>query len=460
MDMDLGAYVDETRARWNLPALSVAIWAEGRAQAACSGLLSLDTRVEATASSLFQIGSVTKLFTAALVMQLVDDRLVDLDAPIKRYLRDFQIADTAATAAITVRQLLNHSSGIAGDFVPDDADAGGDLIARYVDRCNALPLIHAPGAHHSYCNAGYVILGRLVEVMRRTTWAAAVRHHLFFRLGLAHAIAEPWELIRHRAAIGHVRDGRTKSGWKTTPVPFSAPSLAPAGSTLMMSVLDLLRFGAAFMGDEPDGMSTALMSAAALGRMTAPDIAVPSTAATWREHRALGWAVVDDRDAGIRLLTHKGATIGQLSAVFVVPDRKVACSVLMNGDDMSALDAVSADLLGRLAGVTVAPTPLADGGIDTGRARALAGRYGTVGARFELSRKGDRLVLAFSPEVAGVAPERYDLRPLQGPGFAALTASGDRRWDVRFIGEDAPGGPLFLSRAGRLYPRLGPGEDS
>ena len=92
-----------------------------------------ETGVEAAADSVFQIGSITKVMTTCLVMQLVDEGKVDLDSPVKRYLRDFMIADAEASETTTVRQLLNHTSGMAGDFFPDDEGHEGNLIARYVD---------------------------------------------------------------------------------------------------------------------------------------------------------------------------------------------------------------------------------------------------------------------------------------------------------------------------------------
>src|SRR3954464_10181455 len=76
-----------------------------------AGLLSKATGVEATADSVFQIGSVTKLWTSTLVLQLVDEGLVGLDPPVREYLPEFRVADEAAAARITVRQLLSHTAG-------------------------------------------------------------------------------------------------------------------------------------------------------------------------------------------------------------------------------------------------------------------------------------------------------------------------------------------------------------
>ena len=89
------------------------------------------------------------------------------------------ISDAEASESITVRQLLNHTSGMAGDFFPDDEGHEGNLIARYVDRCNLLPLVNPPGALYSYSNSAFVIAGRLVEVVRGISWYQAMEdYHL------------------------------------------------------------------------------------------------------------------------------------------------------------------------------------------------------------------------------------------------------------------------------------------
>ncbi len=112
--------------------------------------------------------------TACLVMQLVDEGRVDLDCSVRDYLRDFQLADDSITQRLTVRQLLNHTSGIGGDFFPDDRGHQGNLIARYVDRCHLLPIVHPAGKMFSYSNSAYTVAGRLVEVVRGMSWYQAI----------------------------------------------------------------------------------------------------------------------------------------------------------------------------------------------------------------------------------------------------------------------------------------------
>ena len=113
--------------KYDVPGAAVAVLSGGEVVDDAAGILSRATGVEATPDSVFQIGSVTKLWTITLVMQLVDEGLVDLDAPIRTYLPDFRIRDEGAAAKITTRQLLCHTAGFEGDIFTDTGP-GDDAI--------------------------------------------------------------------------------------------------------------------------------------------------------------------------------------------------------------------------------------------------------------------------------------------------------------------------------------------
>ena len=171
---------------------------------AATGVINLDTGVEATADSLFQIGSVTKVWTTALVMQLAGEGLVDLDEPVRKYLPEFGVLDSAASESITVRQLLSHTGGFDGDLF-EDTGRGDDAVAKLVAfmRGNARQ-VSEPGELFSYCNAGYCALGALVARLRGRTWEAAMRELLIEPLGARHMALYAEEAIMFRAAVGHV----------------------------------------------------------------------------------------------------------------------------------------------------------------------------------------------------------------------------------------------------------------
>ncbi len=205
---ELNEILEKYRREDHVPGVTLAVRAGGEVVECASGVLSLDTGVEATPDSLFQIGSVTRTFTATLVMQLVDEGLVDLDQPVRTYVPEFSlafsVADREAGEAVTVRQLLSHTGGFDGD-VFDDFGRGDDALARYVEALGDRNQIFPPGRMFSYCNSGFCVLGRLVERGRQLpSWDAALRRHVIEPLGLTHTVTLAEEAVMFRTAVGHI----------------------------------------------------------------------------------------------------------------------------------------------------------------------------------------------------------------------------------------------------------------
>ena len=117
-----------------------------------------------TATTPMPVASVSKSFTALAVMQLVEAGKVALDAPVRQYLPDFRIADPRG-ARITVRQLLNQTSGISDGTLPEKSLPQPDSLAAAVVRARAATLAAEPGTKHVYTNTNYHLAARLVEVV-------------------------------------------------------------------------------------------------------------------------------------------------------------------------------------------------------------------------------------------------------------------------------------------------------
>src|SRR6266545_1040307 len=184
--MDLAGWqprLDELARRHAVPGASLAVLADGEVGALATGVLHKGTGVEATTDSLFQLGSITKVYTATVLLRLVDQRLASIDTPVVEILPDFRVADPEVSRRVTLRHLLCHTSGINGDFF-HDTGRGDDCLAKYVQACADLEQSHPLGATFSYCNTGYVILGRVIEQLTGKVWDAAVAEHLVVPLGL------------------------------------------------------------------------------------------------------------------------------------------------------------------------------------------------------------------------------------------------------------------------------------
>ena len=144
---------------------------------AAAGVLSTRTAYPATADSLWQIGSITKVYTATLIMQLVEEGRLDLDAPVVEVLPELRLVDPDVTKSVTPRHLLSHTSGIPGDLFLDTG-RGDDCLARYVSALEDLSLTHPLGATMSYCNSGYVMAGRIIEQLTDQVWDRALADRL------------------------------------------------------------------------------------------------------------------------------------------------------------------------------------------------------------------------------------------------------------------------------------------
>lgn len=207
---------------------------------ASAGVLNTRTGLGVTDGSLFQIGSITKLFTTVLVLQLVDEGLVGLADPVVEHVPEFRLADPEHTRAVRVIDLLQHRGGFDGDYFTDGGrgtDANRALIAELVTSES----FHRPGTEFAYSNAGMVVLGRLVEIARGTDYLSVVRERLYAPLGMGNAVTLPEEAILFGAAVGHTRDAAGAAvPMPTWQLPMSA---AATGACLTMSAENLAGFG-------------------------------------------------------------------------------------------------------------------------------------------------------------------------------------------------------------------------
>ncbi|HEY6739158.1 MAG TPA: serine hydrolase domain-containing protein, partial [Actinopolymorphaceae bacterium] len=366
-----------------VPGASVAVLADDEIVEVAGGVLHKHTGVEVTTDSVFHVGSITKVWTATLIMQLVDEGRLDLDAPVRTYLPKFRVADEHASATVTTRHLLNHTAGWEGDiFTP--TTSGDDAVERFVD--DIMPTVRQtlpPGEMFSYNNAGFVVLGRIIEVLREKPWAQVLRERLAEPLGLEYVATRADEAILFRAAVGHVQadpaDEPTPT--KVWALPYSN---APFGAMLAMSARDLLGFARLHLCDglAPDG--TRLLSESAAAEMRAPFAEVPRLTPRPTQ-RGLGWSRYD-WDGGL-VVGHDGQTIGQLAYLRVVPERGVAVAVLTNGGRAGRLHtAVTSEALRVLAGIAVPPLPgVPPGPVDAvDRPERYVGRYEVHSGRVDV----------------------------------------------------------------------------
>lgn len=394
---NLQQYVEDIRERFNVPALSIAILFEGKRYSAASGVLNLNTGVEATADSIFQIASISKVFTATLIMQLVDEGKLLLEAPVKQYLRDFNLADSVAAEKITVAQLLNHTNGIPGDFIGNNSYTEQNPLARYVDRCSALYLIHPPGERYSYSNAAYNIAGRLIEVILGTTWFDAIEERIFKPLGMKQAVAHPSQVIKYRVAMGHVPDTDYGKSWSISPECCFPICWAPCGSVLTLSASDLITFAEAHLNDGWTKTGVSWLSSTATKLMQQVQIPLPPYSPICTTHCGLGWHQILTNNTTI--IGHMGSGPGQRSMLQLVPEHNVAIAALHNSSNAALLPTVLDDILLELTGIQLqAAKPKTRKEIPI-KLKSLTGIYETILSRMEITVVDENLVAVFTPRL-------------------------------------------------------------
>src|SRR3954469_5245962 len=362
---------------------SLAIQTGSQVLTAVTGVLNLQTGHPVTPDSLFQVGSITKVWTATLAMQLVDEGLLDLDKPIASYLPEFRVADPELTRTVTARQLLTHTSGIDGDFFPAFG-RGDDALPRYVEAMATLRQVHPPGAIMSYTNSGFVLLGHLVARLRGTTWEAALREHLLAPLGGPHAGTFGEEALLHATATGHLYDATT--GVTVTPVWAGHRSVAPSGA-LFAKAADLLAFAQLHLsgGVTTDGVR--LLSEESVAAMQKSEIDVKT--GTPGTSQGLGWAL--ETWDGQPVFGHGGATTGNVADLVVLPEAGLAISIVANGgrEPGELLSDVLSEVALKLAGVekpkplTPPATPVV---LDNSR---YVGRYSTEGFQADIGETAE-----------------------------------------------------------------------
>ncbi|ATY14767.1 serine hydrolase [Amycolatopsis sp. AA4] len=431
-------------AKHQVPGAAIAVLADGEVIDHAAGVVNKGTGVESTVDSVFQIGSITKVWTTTLAMQLVDEGKLDLDRPVRDYLPEFALGDDEAAAVITVRQLTCHTSGFEGDIFTDTGP-GDDCVEKLVATLSDVPQLFPPGERFSYNNAGYCVLGRVIEVLRGKCWDDCVREHLFAPLGLTHAASGPYDAIRYRAAIGHISP---KPGEDPVPAPVWAltRSNAPAGSTLAMRPRDLLTFVRMHLNDGKADDGTQVVLPESLLAMRESQVDVPDLGMS--DHWGLGWMLFD-WDGG-KVIGHDGGTIGQSSFLRVVPEKGVAVALLTNGGQpLNAYQEIFTKLLDELAGVTVPARPEPNPAAAPADLSRYLGEYTSMVGDTVVTEEDGKLWMKRTPKgifAEMVAPsEKEELFPYRGDTFVAKTEQLPGVYLAHaFIGDDGNGRAQFI----------------
>lgn len=349
----IDAYIEQQMRCLNLPGVSLAI-VEGDQIVHLRGFGRAYTGGKAPTPQMpFMIGSLTKSITALAVMQLVEAGMVELDAPVQRYLPWFQVADPQASAQITLRHLLNQTSSLpllpAWQLLADFDDRPG-AAERQARGLSTLKLSRPVGSAFEYSNLNYNLLGLVIEAVSGETYSGYIQNHIFTPLKMRHSYTSKAAAQRDGLAVGH-------QSWFTIPV--AAPHLpipngsVPAGG-LISSAEDMAHYLIAHLnGGRYEG--TPILSPQGIAELHRGNVEVIQMGIPFGSY-GMGWYV--DEQGGTRVDSHSGMMPEFYSYMALLPERRKGIVMLVNANHFTmeaTMAEVGSGLTALLAGNPPAP---------------------------------------------------------------------------------------------------------
>jgi D-alanyl-D-alanine carboxypeptidase len=339
------------RKRYSAPGVSVTIlWPDGRRWTGVSGWANLRTRVPVSGGTAFSIGSVSKTFLAALILDLTEEHRLSLDDRLRRWLPTARVR-----WSVTIREMLDHTSGIYDFFSNPTIDAA--LLAdkrRAWTPARALSYVRSPyfaaGTGWHYSNSNYVLLGQVVQRVTGRTVAAELRRRFVDPLGLSRTFMQGVDVRRGTVATAYVQRGwGTSLRWisqsdGTTIAPFTSVTTAAGNAGAMAaSSRDLAVWAMALYGGT-------VLEPASLAAMEDVSHSV-SVGAT----RRYGLGLMEEWLGGRRTVGHNGRLVGSRSSIRYLPDYGFTIAVVTNQDRYSP-DSIGTPLM-DIAIASLTPPP-------------------------------------------------------------------------------------------------------
>jgi CubicO group peptidase (beta-lactamase class C family) len=422
-------------ARAGVPGAQIAVAQNGRVVYTRGyGVANVESGRPVTERTLFQLGSVTKTFTSALLAQLAAEGRLDLHAPISRYVTELA---GRRVGAVTAHQLLTMTAGWADAVRPfgtTDEAAMGRVLSAVADTV----FLTEPGRVYSYSNPGFSMAGYVAERAAGTPFVDLAERVVLRKLGMPRATFRPLVAMTHDFSVGH---GRGDGGATVVLRPTPGNAIEYGGGFLYASAAEVARLGIALMaGGMLDGER--VLAADAVRAMTTGDLPIPGYA-----RNRIGYGLHVDTVAGRRVWRKNGNVTGFSSQLTMWPDRQLAVviSTNRNVDVPERADVLAAQLVTGLT-LTEAPMPAGRPATDDER-RQVVGRYrygmgsGTVEVaevNGELEWRGTRR----SVPLRMVSATRMVGEP---PGEPPIQAS---------VVRDAAGRVLYLHIGARAYVKV------
>ncbi|MBL1075679.1 beta-lactamase family protein [Nocardia sp. 2] len=458
----IAAYCDANA----IPGFVAGVYHSGEQIVVAHGTANVTTGAAMGADTGFLFGSVTKVLTTTMVLQQVERGLLDLDAPVVKYLPDFALNVPGAADKILVRHLISHTNGIDADLYFPDAE-GRDAVRRYVEGlATAGGTLFEPGEQVSYSNGGMIVAGRLLEVVTGLPFSELIDREIYQPVGMTDSSTSAEQAILRSTAIGHFPNPETMVAEPTRM--FTLPQTwGPAGGTPIGTVADLLTFGRTHLagGVSPSGTRVFSAESAALMQRVSGDMVSPNV-----PPMGLGWVRYPFGDTTV--LAMSGASPGGVSILCVVPEFDLVFTAFGNTPGAVMLqDQLLQWLLREHLGVEI-PTLITESAADFDLT-PYAGTYRSDQLRIDISVVDGTLeertayepadaaqgaiFTAFAGGVTAAPPQRYvPIRPgLFAPeGYPLELFDGYLRLLLVSFHDIRDGRATFRNGGGRLTRRV------
>ena len=412
----LAAAVQAEAARWNIPGMTAAVLHDGTRERTATGVTNLEHPAPVTPETRFQIGSISKVYTATAVMALVDQGVLDLDTPVWEWVPDLPLQRADAFADLSLRHLLNHTTGFEGDYFFDEGD-GDDALAKGIARFGEMRVWSEPSEIMAYCNTGFSLAGRIIELATGTTYEDAIQELIFEPLGMAASSFPSTDLVTVPAASGHTRSS-PEDGYAVNR-PWELPRFVNAAGGIVSTVDDMLTFAAMHLGDGTVAGSRVLSEDAAREMRVRT-----SSADAFDDGYGVGWNIT--HTGGTALVNHGGATNGFRAWLMTVPEHNFAIAILTNSEEgLKASETIERWALRHYLGIERDVPEIIES--DPATLDAWTGRYERHDAIIDIWRVDDHLHLehrgidaeeTFSyQDLADAPPVAFDFRPTGETGF-------------------------------------------
>ena len=339
----LATLVAQKMAEYSVPGVAFGVLKNGQLTMRGFGVTNVDDPQPLTSDTVFPIASISKTVTATAIMRLAEQGKLELDAPIRRYIPEFAVADPDATRDVALWHLLTHTPGWEGQLNPEDR--GIYSLSYFAESQRELPQLAPPGAIWSYNNAGFTIAGRVIELATGQRIHEALRALVIEPLGLTHTFTRTEDAVTYRFAAAH----RSSDGKVTVARPISRSSTVTAGG-VWMSLADILAYAKFHLGDGTGAGGKPVLTRKSLELMRTARVKKVGT----DDEMGLGWHL--RKVGGVTTASH-GGTLGHISLLELVPDRNMALAVLTNhSNGWRLIQDVERTALRVLEGMTLDPT--------------------------------------------------------------------------------------------------------